>query len=287
MVLSISRQAIVSAGPDTTICETSGYLSVVNATAIHYTSLSWTTSGTGTFNNPSLLNPEYTPSAADILNGSVILTLTATSAAPCITVSDQMILHITEQALAYAGPDDIICETQSSYSLSSATAGNYVSVLWTTSGTGGFNNPVLINPVYTPSMADITAGSVTLTLTAFGIVPCADSSNSMVLTISRQAIVDAGPDTTICETAGSVKLVNPVAVYYTSLQWTSSGTGTFDNPNILNPVYTPSATDIIIGNVILTLTATSESPCVTVTDALTITIKRQATGTAGTDAKIC
>jgi len=74
-----------------------------------------TSTGTGTFSNPSILNTTYTPSAADILNGSVVLILTATSASPCGSVFDQMTLHITKQAFANAGPDEIMCETQGSY----------------------------------------------------------------------------------------------------------------------------------------------------------------------------
>ena len=272
---------------DTTICESEGALTLVNATANHFTTLRWTSSGTGTFSNANLLNTVYTPSSSDIMNGSVILTLTATSASPCITVADQMTMHITQQAFAYAGPDAIICETQGSYQLSSTSAGNYVSILWTTSGTGTFTDPAQITPVYTPSTADIASGSVTLTLTAFGIVPCADSSNSMVLTISRQAIVNAGADTTICVTEGSLTLVNATAVYYTSLLWTSSGTGTFSDVSILNTVYTPSAADILNGSVVLTLTATSASPCITIADQMTLHLTKQSIAYAGPDETIC
>ena len=287
MVLTISRQAIVNAGPDTTICQTQGLITLLNATTSYSTSLLWTSSGTGTFSDVSILNAIYTPSAADILNGSVVLTLTATSASPCATVSDQMTLHITKQTFVNAGPDETICETQGSFQLVSSLAGNYVSILWITSGTGTFNDPSQIAPVYTPSAADIASGSVTLTLTAFGIVPCADSSNSMVLTISSQAIVNAGPDTTICETEGSITLLNATASYSTSLLWTSSGTGNFSDVSILNTIYTPSAADILNGSVVLTLTATSASPCVTVADQMTIHIIKQAIAYAGPNAIIC
>ena len=129
----------MNAGPDTTICERDGSFLVVNATASNFTSLLWTSSGTGTFTDATLVNAVYTPSAADILSGTVTLTLTANSAAPCVTVADQMILHITKQAIAFAGPDDIMCETLGSYALASATASNYISILWTTSGSGTFN----------------------------------------------------------------------------------------------------------------------------------------------------
>jgi PKD repeat protein len=287
MILSISRQAIADAGADTTICQSAGSLTLVNATASHFTTLLWTSSGTGTFNNANLLNPIYTPSAADILSGSVVLTLNAFSASPCITVNDQMTLHITKQAIAFAGPDNTMCETQVSYPLASAAASNYASILWTTSGTGTFTDPTLVNTVYTPSAADIASGSVILTLKAVGIVPCADSIDSMVLSISRQAIVSAGADTTICETSGHLSIVNSTAIYATSLLWTSSGTGSFSNATVLHPDYTPSVADIASGSVILTFTGTSAAPCVTVSDQMILHITIQADAYAGPNAIIC
>ena len=259
----------------------------MNATASHYNSLLWTSSGTGTFSNPALLNPVYTPSAADILNGSVILTLTATSASPCVSVADQMIMHITKQAFAYAGPDHIICETQGSYTLASATASNYVSILWTTSGTGTFSDPEQLTPVYTPSADDIASGSVRLTLTAFGIAPCVDSTSSMVLTISRQAIANAGSDETICFSQTSILLSTASASFYNSLVWTTSGSGTFNDPNIQNPVYFPSANDIAAGTVVLTLTATSTQPCVNAVSSMTLTIIPELIASAGPDVSAC
>jgi len=48
-------------------------------------------------------------------------------------------------------------------------------MLWTTSGTGFFNDPNLLHPVYTSSAADILAGSVTLTITAYGNLPCGNA----------------------------------------------------------------------------------------------------------------
>lgn len=48
-------------------------------TATNYTSLSWSTATGGSFNDATLLNPMYTPSAVDVSNGSVVLTLHASN----------------------------------------------------------------------------------------------------------------------------------------------------------------------------------------------------------------
>ncbi len=284
MSLKINKQAIVYAGPDDTICETQGTLLLSLATAVNYTSILWTSSGTGTFNNPSSVNPVYTPSLADITNGAVVLTITATSAAPCINVMDGMTLTIHRQAIVNAGPDALICESQGSYALASASANYYTSVLWTTSGSGTFSNPNIVNAVYFPSATDISSGSVNLTITAMGITPCMNVNDMMILHISRQATAFAGPDDTICATQASYHLLTAVATYYTSLLWTTSGTGTFNNPTVQNPTYIPSAQDTINGSVILTLSATSIAPCITATDAMTLRIFHRVTASAGPDA---
>jgi len=284
MTLTIQRLAEVNAGYDATICEDATY--TLDGTAQRYSSVSWSSSGTGTFNNPSILKPVYTPSAADKIAGSVVLTLTAQPISPCVvSTSDQMILTIQRLAFANAGSDATICE-DATYTLN-GTAQRYSSVSWNSSGTGTFNKPSILKPVYTPSLADITAGSVVLTLTAQPISPCTVStSDQMTLTIQRLATANAGDNVTICE--NETVTLNGTAQRYSSVSWSSSGTGTFNNPSILKPIYTPSAADKISGSVVLTLTAQPISPCsVTASDQMTLTIQRLATANAGSNATIC
>ena len=284
MTLTIQRHATANAGSDATICEDATY--TLNGTAQRYSSVSWSTSGTGTFNNPSILKPVYTPSAADKTAGSVVLTLTAQPISPCsVSASDQMILTIQRLAYANAGSDATICE-DATYTMKS-TAQRYSSVSWSTSGTGTFNNPSILKPVYTPSAADKTAGAVVLTLTAQPISPCSVSaSDQMTLAIQRLATANAGDNVTICE--NETVTLNGTAQQYSSVSWSSSGTGTFNNPSILKPVYTPSAEDKNTGLVIITLTVQPISPCaVAATDYVIINIYRMPVVSAGNDAAIC
>jgi hypothetical protein len=62
----------------------------------------------------------------------------------------------------YAGQDEIICSGETFQTEAQAT--NYDSVLWTTSGTGTFDDDKVLNPIYTPSNNDITSGEVALSL---------------------------------------------------------------------------------------------------------------------------
>ena len=204
-----------NAGPDTSVC--AGSIYTLNGTASNYSSLLWTSSGTGSFNDPNIEDPIYTPSAADITAGSIVLTLTAYGNAPCSDATDNMTLTINLPPSANAGPDASICEG-STHTLN-GTASNYSSLLWTSSGTGSFNDPNIEDPIYTPSAADISAGSVVLTLTAYGNAPCGNATDNMTLTIVPAAIADAGPDATIC--AGSSHTLSATAANYSSLLWTS------------------------------------------------------------------
>ncbi|MCK4666130.1 T9SS type A sorting domain-containing protein, partial [Candidatus Dependentiae bacterium] len=77
---------------------------------------------------------------------------------------DYIIMPPIMTLTCYAGPDDIICEDEDYQCNGDAT--DWVSVEWTTSGTGTFDDNTILDPVYTPSGDDITAGSAILTLEA-------------------------------------------------------------------------------------------------------------------------
>ncbi len=64
-----------NAGPNAEIC--ANLTHQCQGSAAFYETLEWTTSGDGVFSDVTILDPVYTPGANDILNGDVILTLTA------------------------------------------------------------------------------------------------------------------------------------------------------------------------------------------------------------------
>src|SRR5204863_4473689 len=82
------------------------------------TSSSWTTGGTGTFDNAALLAATYNPSAADVAAGTVLLILTTNDpAGPCPAASDTMMLTITTAPTANAGADQMVCANNADVSL--------------------------------------------------------------------------------------------------------------------------------------------------------------------------
>ena len=266
--LQINMAAVASAGEDASACS-EGSFELSSATAANYVSVAWGTSGDGTFNDSSLLNPDYTPGITDISTGTVTLTLTATGNVPCGSVTDEIVLTINPVPSAFAGTDTETCSNMP-LSLTAATALNYASVSWSTSGDGIFDDNMLLNPVYTPGINDASNGTVTLTLTATGISPCPDVTSEMVVTVNALATAFAGDDGEIKEYE-TYTLAGALAQNYTSILWTTSGDGTFDNSNSLNPTYTPGASDIAAQEVVLTITAVNTN-CGDVSDQMTLAV---------------
>ncbi|MGC1243751.1 MAG: hypothetical protein WA874_19305, partial [Chryseosolibacter sp.] len=287
VLITINPPAVANAGPDQIIC--------ANQTVTLSGSFSGAVSGTwsggaGTFApNNITMNAVYTPSAAEMAAGTVTLTLTTNdpdAAGPCVAATDNVSITINALATVDAGADQTIC-AGSTVTLSAATGGSAVSGTWS-GGAGTFTpNNTALNAVYTPAAGEVTAGSVTLTLTTSG--PCAAVSDDVVITINAQPTVSAGADQTICGNS-TVTLNGTRGGSAASASW-SGGTGTFaPDANTLNAVYTPSAAEIIAGTVTLTLTTNdpdAAGPCVAVSDDVVITINPVPTVDAGSDQTIC
>ncbi|MEI6436153.1 MAG: hypothetical protein WCP32_15055, partial [Bacteroidota bacterium] len=147
----------------------------------------------------------YTPAAS--YSGTAILRLT-TNGGSCAAIADRTIT-INALATADAGTAISTCANAGAVNITTgASATNYASVVWTSSGTGTFaNSNSLTTATYTPSGADITAGSVTLTLTATGNSPCGNAVSTKILTIIPTVgtpVFTLGAASTRCQGAGSV-----------------------------------------------------------------------------------
>jgi len=109
-----------------------------------------------------------------------------------------MTLDIEPKATVNAGNDLVTCG-QNPVIISGSSASDYQFLLWTTTGSGIFNDPTLLHPTYTPGTSDISAGSVFLTLHATSVSPCEPDSSRVLLTISRLVYVNTGSDSSVCE----------------------------------------------------------------------------------------
>ncbi|MCO6500128.1 MAG: PKD domain-containing protein, partial [Vicingus serpentipes] len=235
------------------------------------------------------LNAVYTPTAGEIALGSLTLTLTTTpTAGPgvCTSESDNVAITFTPSPTVDAGAPQSVCANDAAITLNGsmtvATGG-----VWT-GGAGTYvPNANALNAVYTPSAAEITAGTVTLTLTTTtGLGNCTAVSDNVTMTITPAPVVEAGSALTSCANNADVTLAGSVTLA-SGGTW-SGGAGTY-NPDAatLNAVYTPSASEITAGTAKLYLTSDPYLNCTAEKDSVVITIQTIPVVNAGLDQTIC
>jgi len=206
--LTINNKPIVNAGSDITICYAVDLN--LNANVMFYDSLSWSTSGTGLFNNPSIVNPVYTPSLADSAAGAIMLYLTAYS--DCGFTVDTLNLTLSTTAVANAGIDVSICEGDSATLL--ANGGS--SYLWNTDPT--LCCLAIANPIATPTV------TTTYIVTATSL--CGTASDSVVVTVNSKplALISTNDPVSFCDGGNATLVANydPTFVY----NWFLDGSAT-------------------------------------------------------------
>jgi len=85
---------------------------------------------------------------------------------------------------ADAGPDAAI-NSGESYMLADASATDYSSLFWSTSGSGSFDDPATLHATYTPGPSDI-GNTIVLTLRALPVSPCTQAAfDQMKLTVNN------------------------------------------------------------------------------------------------------
>ncbi len=195
-------------------------------------------------------------------------------------------VNVIDLPTSIAGSDQTICEG-STVTLNGIIGGSATSSLWTTSGTGTFDNDSSPIAIYTPDTDDITSGSVTLTLTASeSMAICTDVSQTIV-TIQSLPTANAGSDQIICSDA-IVSLSGSIGGSAATSMWTSNGSGTFADATSITTTYTPTASDIAAGSLIFTLTASETlGACSDATSQLNVTINEVPVVDAGPDQSIC
>jgi type IV secretory pathway TrbL component len=183
--VTINGVAVANAGADQTVCASLPNVTLAGSVSGAASSGTWSTSGTGTFDNANSMTAVYTPSVEDIAAGTVTLTLTTNNpSGSCPAVSDNMVVTINGVAVANAGADQTVCASFPNVTLAGSVSGAASSGIWSTSGTGTFDNANSMTAVYTPSAEDIAAGTVTLTLTTNDPSgPCPAVSDNMTIII--------------------------------------------------------------------------------------------------------
>lgn len=271
--LWVEPAPIVNASADQVVCANNAVTTLNGAVTGGANSGVWTSLGTGTF-SPSAndLGALYTPSLADTTNGTVDLVLTSQGSTGCAVETDTMTLTITTAPIVNAGVDTIyVCANNALANLSGTVSAGSTTGKWTTAGNGQFlPDNFSLNCSYQPTASDVAAGSVRLYLESTSNGDCLATKDSLLLIFTDKPQVEAGLNALLCTNAPQVNLNGMIAGPTTTGKW-SGGAGTFSpNDSTLNAVYTPTASEISSGNMILTLTTTENQTCAAESDFITI-----------------
>jgi hypothetical protein len=147
--------------------------------------------------------------------------IAATSTVATLTVNTPAgvtLNHATDSICATS--TELVTATRSG----SATGGN-----WTSTGTGSFSSTTADSTVYTPSTADKTAGSVTLTFATTGqSSPCVAATATDVVTINPVS-VGGTATATVANLVSGLSTTITLSSYTGAIQWQSSTDGIIFN----------------------------------------------------------
>ena len=188
------------------------------------------------------------------------MTLTATGMAPCTgTASDGVLITIQATPTVAAGDDQKIC-SGSTVTLAGSSS-NGASVQWTTSGTGSFDDATKLNAIYTPSAADITAGTVTLTLKATGMAPCTGTaSDDVLITFSQVGCTLDVPEWVCSDSTNNTASVDDAGAGATYV-WTVTGGTIADGDGTKSIYWTAGASGSAEDLAKISVTVTNSNGC--------------------------
>lgn len=286
MKITFTTAPVVNAGTDQSICSNNANITLSGSVSAPAAGGIWT-GGSGSFSpSNSSLATVYTPTSTEILSGNITLTLNSSGNGNCLAVSDNISIAFTPSPTISAGVDQTVCANNPSVTLAATGLGVATGIVWS-GGLGSYNpNNTALNAVYTPKASEISAGTVSLTITTSGNGGCNPVTDVMKITITPAPTVNAGPDQSICDNNPKTILTGSVSTAAGGI-W-SGGAGTYSPAgNVLATVYTPTASEITAGSLILTLTTTGNGNCTAVSDQMKIAFTPAPLVNAGPDQSIC
>jgi hypothetical protein len=281
-VLTVGTPATANAGGNQMICSASNTAGLGGSVGGGATGGIWTSSGSGSFvPNATTLNAAYAASLGDLAAGTVTLMLTSTGQqAPCGQARAQIVVTVNPLPSAPVTAGASIC------------GAGVVSL--TASGSGGtlkwYADPGLTTLVNTgSSYAPTVAGTTTYYVTETSAAGCVSTVSAVTVTVKTPATVAAGGNQTVCSSSCTAGLGGLVGGSATGGIWTTTGSGTFlPSATTANANYSPSAGDLAVGAVTLTLTTTGQqSPCGAATAQVVVNISPLPSAPVTTGASIC
>ncbi|MFM9027281.1 MAG: hypothetical protein ACKOQ6_04740, partial [Bacteroidota bacterium] len=281
----------VDAGVDLNVCATSEVYLGGTVYGGNVSTGTWTTNGTGSFDNNRALDAIYTPSPADY--GQTI-TLTLTSDAPadpaCTAASDFLLITFDNLLLTSLNTTDTTICAGSTAVITASLGGASTGLTWAIeSGNGtittasGSNGRVIVT--YNSVSSD--AGTlVLLSCTPSGLATnlCPPQPEFVNISVDPIPVVNAGNDISYCSGV-PIQITGTVTNGASSGVW-SGGIGTFANANALSTTYTPHPNET---GTTLALTLTSVNGlnvCPSQSDEVLVTVEDVLVD-VGADINVC
>lgn len=176
-----------------------------------------------------------------------------------------------------AGGDQTICSDASTITLNAVASGHDTFLWEVEDGKGSFDNNTSLGAVYTLHDDDKLKDQLIFVANTYKTVLGTDSlllKKAIIVNIDKGPSIIIDPSSvSIGYAINSYQITGVSAENYYMVQWSTSGTGKFSNPNILMPIYQPSTNDKSSGEVILTCTITSNTVCAIKSASETLTIQ--------------
>jgi len=273
----------IDAGPDIQVC-INGAVGLSGLISGGATTGHWS-GGNGTFDpGRDSLVTTYFPAPGE--SGTTITLYLVPDQGDNVCPPDSNGIDITVNALPIvdAGADTSVCEG-GFVTLSGSVTGGASGGEWH-GGLGAFNpDRYTLNATYSPDVSE-AGTTVQLYLVSVNLASvCLADSDLVEIAIDSLPVVNAGPDIHVCE-SGDVTLSGYVGGGASTGHWTG-GLGTFDpSRDSLVTTYTPHPSEA--GTIVtIYLVTDATAPCLTDSDAISITVDQLAVVDAGPDIDAC
>ncbi|GAB4133878.1 MAG: hypothetical protein Fur0041_06490 [Bacteroidia bacterium] len=180
LIITFTPGPTALAGPDIVVCQDTPYVNLSGSITLASGAV-WSTSGNGTFTNPTSLNTQYIPGSNDIANGSVQITFTTTGNGSCFAETDTLMIFFTPPPNVTASAADTACSNiPFVISANTQTGSGY----WTSLGDGIFpGGDTVLTTTYMPGTGDVATGQVTLVFNSLNNGGCRQQRDTLHITI--------------------------------------------------------------------------------------------------------
>ena len=266
--LDLQQLPVAAAGEDTAVCVSNPGLQL-NGVITGASGGFWTGNGGALVPVPSNMNATYYPSLAEMNNGSTFLILTTTGNGNCPAQTDTINIFYLDTPSINTGGNIDVCNDSLFVQLN-ASVQFAANIIWTTNGSGNFDDNSQLDATYTFDPSDISAGQITLYIETFNFSGCPDDADSLTITFNQPPTFNLVYDDTIC-------MGFPLEIASNSSTgngwWQTTGDGTFaPDDSTETAFYNHGAQDEINGTVELYFQSIDNGGCSAVYDTIQLFI---------------